>query len=207
MEVSEEEGKGREGREGGGRAARLLALDTPPRSTGDVSPEYFANATSEENDVLLLPSDYERRAVPPPTADAGDGATVVELGYIVEDILEVDDRTFSMAIELKLSMRWRDPRLRLTPSAANVSGGSVHLEIPSAARAMIWTPNFSIGHLISFAKLETLQPTEVLVVDPIDGERDFWLVHQGVYVIRMKCPMDFNQFPFDDHFCYFEVSA
>ena len=36
---------------------------------------------------------------------------------------------------------------------------------------------------------------------------DFRFVHEGAYVVRLKCPMNFDAFPFDTHYCYFEVRA
>ncbi len=45
---------------------------------------------------------------------------------------------------------------------------------------------------------------DVLTVVP-DKDGDFVFVHEGAYVVRLKCPMDFNSFPFDNHVCFFEV--
>ncbi len=74
-------------------------------------------------------------------------------------------------------------------------------------RKLLWSPNFSIMHLMEFTKLETLKPADFLMVVPDQNElNNFELLHQGTYVVRLKCPMEFDTFPFDHHLCYFEVS-
>ena len=40
--------------------------------------------------------------------------TVVQFGFIVEDVLEVDEENLSVELEFKMSMRWIDPRIMLT---------------------------------------------------------------------------------------------
>ncbi len=35
----------------------------------------------------------------------------VDIIFVVEDILEVNDQTFSMTVEVKILMSWRDRRL------------------------------------------------------------------------------------------------
>ncbi len=74
-------------------------------------------------------------------------------------------------------------------------------------RESVWTPNFSIAHLIEFTRLETLRRSDVLVAVPggDGGDGDFAFSHEGIYVVKLKCPMDFNAFPFDSHDCFFEV--
>ncbi len=38
-------------------------------------------------------------------------APSVEMLFVVEDIMEVNDQTFSLTVELKILMSWRDRRL------------------------------------------------------------------------------------------------
>ena len=47
--------------------------------------------------------------------------------------------------------------------------------------------------------------SDVLSVVPVGVDGDFVFVHEGAYVVRLKCPMNFNAFPFDSHECFFEV--
>ena len=49
--------------------------------------------------------------------------TVVIFGFIIEDVIEVDEDNLSVELEFKMSMRWTDPRIMLTElvSKANLS--------------------------------------------------------------------------------------
>ena len=49
--------------------------------------------------------------------------SVVYFGFIIEDVIEVDEENLSVEIEFKMSMRWTDPRIMLTAfvSKANLS--------------------------------------------------------------------------------------
>ena len=126
--------------------------------------------------------------------------------FLVEDILSVNDRTFSMSIELRLTMMWKDERIKMSPNISELNLPEEFLTLTSVDRKLLWVPSFSMGHLISFDKLGTLDDTESIRVEPLSGT-DFLLVHQGTYVVQMKCPMEFNTFPFDTHTCYFEVRS
>lgn len=84
------------------------------------------------------------------------------------------------------------------------------LTLDRATVDRIWMPTFSIRHLINFSKLETMRPVDSVMVLPDfynDNSEDdgFVFYQQGVYVVQLKCPMNFNRFPFDKHTCYFEV--
>ena len=49
--------------------------------------------------------------------------TVVIFGFIIEDMIEVNENNLSVELEFKMSMRWSDPRIMLTAfiSKANLS--------------------------------------------------------------------------------------
>ena len=49
--------------------------------------------------------------------------TVVQFGFIIEDVIEVDEDNLAIELEFKMSMRWIDPRIMLTAfvSKANLS--------------------------------------------------------------------------------------
>ena len=48
---------------------------------------------------------------------------MVIFGFIIEDVIEVDEDNLSVELEFKMSMRWTDPRIMLTElvSKANLS--------------------------------------------------------------------------------------
>ena len=117
---------------------------------------------------------------------------------------KVNDRSFSMTIELKMTMEWREPRISLNHGVFDQHFSDEELVLDSAIARQIWTPNFSIGHLIKFDRLETLNPADFLRVMP-ESNNNYSMYHQGTYVVKLKCPMEFNTFPFDRHVCFFEV--
>ena len=49
--------------------------------------------------------------------------TVIHFGFIIEDVIDIDEDNLSIEIELTMSMRWTDPRIMLTSfvSKANIS--------------------------------------------------------------------------------------
>ena len=47
--------------------------------------------------------------------------TIVCFGFIVEDLIEVDENNLAIEIEFKMAMRWADPRIKLTAFASNIS--------------------------------------------------------------------------------------
>lgn len=155
-------------------------------------------------DLIEVPEDYNAR-IPPSMAENGT-QTIVSFNFIVEDILEVSDKSFSMTIELKMTMHWNDPRLKLKPGIFEEHFLEENLVLDPKFVEDIWSPNFSIGHLISFDKLQTLKPSDFVMAIP-HSLTEFSLIQQGIYVIRLKCPLEFNTFPFDKHRCFFEVST
>ena len=91
-----------------------------------------------------------------------------------------------------------------SPNVFNDHYPEEKLLLSSSDRHNLWTPNISIRHLISFNKLHTLHATDSLRVVP-QSKDEFYFLHQGNYVVEMKCPMEFNTFPFDNHDCFFQV--
>ncbi|XP_059087058.1 glycine receptor subunit alphaZ1-like [Tigriopus californicus] len=153
-------------------------------------------------DLIDVPDDYNPR-IPPSLAENGT-RTIVSFNFIVEDILEVNDRSFSMTIELKMTMHWNDARLQLKPGIFEEHLLEENLVLDSNFVDSIWSPNFSIGHLISFDKLQTLKPADFVMAIP-HSLTELSLIQEGTYVIRLKCPLEFNTFPFDKHRCFFEI--
>ena len=47
--------------------------------------------------------------------------TKVTFGFIIEDVIEVDDQNLAIELEFKMSMRWVDPRIMLTASASKTN--------------------------------------------------------------------------------------
>ena len=62
--------------------------------------------------------------------------TVVYFGFIVEDVIEVDEENLSIELEFKMSMRWADPRVMLTAfvSEANPYRSSLWANISAMTR-------------------------------------------------------------------------
>ena len=44
--------------------------------------------------------------------------TKVTFGFIIEDVIEVDDQNLAVELEFKMSMRWVDHRITLTASGS-----------------------------------------------------------------------------------------
>ena len=47
--------------------------------------------------------------------------TKVTFGFIIEDVIEVDEQNLAVELEFKMSMRWVDHRIMLTASASETN--------------------------------------------------------------------------------------
>ena len=76
----------------------------------------------------------------------------------VLDVLEVDDKNFSVKINIYFGVFWTEERLKL-PSYLNSTNAHVIRWLPIDLKFMdhLWIPNLFVYNLVSFKALECLQ--------------------------------------------------
>jgi len=130
------------------------------------------------------------------------GKTHVRMNLEVLDVLRVDDKQFSVAIDMYFGVHWTERRLKL-PTFQN--GSTQHANwLPIDLNFMnhLWVPNVFVYNLASFEALNCLEKLAGLWI--VNHKNLFY--NQATHVTFM-CPMRFNKFPLDEHTCKFKVGS
>ena len=122
-----------------------------------------------------------------------------------------------MTLSMSTYLQWNDSRVAFEPPiAARIAvdrktssdsdpDGERLVPLEAAVNDLVWLPDIGVLHM---RRHEPLLDVEMGIEKSIfvtsDPDLRLYQTFQSVYTIN--CPLDFSDFPFDRHTCYFEVS-
>ena len=96
------------------------------------------------------------------------------------DVLKVDDKRFSVQINMYFGVFWTEERLKM-PKTTNLSESSGWLPIDVNFMTHLWVPNVFVYNLVAFEILECLQKLSGLWVV---GKQDLFY-NQVIFFFRL----------------------
>lgn len=142
----------------------------------------------------------EAPAAPPAPYLVGppERPTVVQVGFYLTDISDVDERNQSVELEGELSLRWRDPRMAFDAAASGLSQKVYQGNFQFSELFDGWWPELVLANGDRADEAGSV----LLKIDP-DGS----MTYLEKFTARIETPMALARFPFDAQQlrAYFEV--
>ena len=123
-------------------------------------------------------------------------ANEVTIKVDVLDVMDVNDKEFSVTMTMYFSVLWNEPRLETNKSVAE--GTPIDLQFLN----QLWVPNIFIYDLRSFTALNVLKKLAGLWI--INGNT---ILYNQASMVTFSCPMRFDLYPLDSHVCKFRVGS
>jgi len=142
---------------------------------------------------FCLPHNYSTLELPNPKL-----ITNIEMDLEVLDLLKVDDKKFSVSINMYFGIKWNETRLDIRNRISNESFLPLDIRFVNE----LWVPNIFIYSLVSFTPLVCIKSLAGLWVVE---EKE--LFYNQLSHITFMCPMRFNKFPLDSHTCSFWIGS
>lgn len=146
------------------------------------------------NDILK-PDRYDKQVRPSGTNES-TGPLVVRTNLYVRSISDINDKKMEYSVQLTFRQQWKDERLKYNDVAGQLK--YVNLDDPSK----IWLPDTFFPNEISGHFHDLLQPNNLLRIYP-DGE----VLHSVRISLRLSCPMNLANFPFDRQVCGLTIAS
>ena len=143
---------------------------------------------------FCLPDHYEK--LEPPTTDSFN---TVFIEMDIMDVLQVNDKEFSVTLTMYFTVRWVEPRL--INNNTNVDPGK-WTPIDLQFLHHLWVPNIFIYDLRSFMALNVLQKLAGVWI--LGGNE---VNYNQATSVTFLCPMRFDLYPLDSHICKFRVGS
>ncbi|KAH9369298.1 hypothetical protein HPB48_012374 [Haemaphysalis longicornis] len=124
------------------------------------------------------------------------GPLVVRTNLYVRSISDINDKKMEYSVQLTFRQQWKDERLKYNDVAGQLK--YVNLDDPSK----IWLPDTFFPNEISGHFHDLLQPNNLLRIYP-DGE----VLHSVRISLRLFCPMNLANFPFDRQVCGLTIAS
>ncbi|XP_040576873.1 glutamate-gated chloride channel subunit beta [Lepeophtheirus salmonis] len=144
---------------------------------------------------FCLPRNYEKLESPKPLK-----TTTIHVEVDVMDVLNVNDKEFSVTLSMYFSVRWEEPRLITNHSRPHVSGEMTPIDLEFLHH--LWVPNIFIYDLRSFNTLNVLKKLAGVWIS-----EDKEIYYNQAAAVTFLCPMRFDKYPLDSHICKFRVGS
>ena len=168
--------------------ATLLSLATmQTESMALCSEESDSNICSKEPDY----NKYRNPDYPNPTT--------VHLDIIIRNILDLDEEKHLFEIVASSNARWREKRIDIR---------SISVTNPQSVRPTeaelneVWTTNPTYPNAAIVSKRFTYNTA---TRDKLSGS--IWFKYTMVYKSFLTCAMDFSNYPFDSHICFWKLRS
>ncbi len=142
---------------------------------------------------FCLPELYEKLETP-----HSDTVNHVNVELDIMDVLNVNDKEFSVTLTMYFTVKWEEQRLMTNMSL----GDDVWTPIDLQFLDHLWVPNIFIYNLRSFTALNVLQKLAGVWFLGTDK-----VYYNQATAITFLCPMRFDFFPLDQHICKFKVGS
>jgi hypothetical protein len=158
-----------------------------------------ADNIKEDHDCVggyCLPKNYSKLTMP-----GNDFPLQIQMVLDIQQILEVDDLSFTVTLCMIIGMIWKEPRL-LRPDDVNndhqASFKPLHLDFLD----LLWTPDIYIRDMKSLQTNSILSKFAGLL--PFNESS---LYYSEEAIITLWCPMRFDTYPFDSHYCTMKIGS
>ena len=182
-----------------------------PISTLDDDQAYFKECIKEGGQLLgslkkiCIESEYLGEIQWWPTSDREDLRTELSVDIRNFQVIQIDTSMDTITMGMKMTIEWPEYRIDLNDSGQvyNLKSQIMYLDMEEQKR--IWSPRIVIGNnMVSKEKIG-----EVFgFYRKFDMTNFFQYVGINTFYLStiVKCDMDLQDFPFDDHVCQLEVS-
>ena len=159
---------------------------------------------------VCLPNSYQVMKPPDISIDTPVGVVIHAKRF-----LEINERRRSITLVIELLLFWEDPRIKIHDSGLN---GNVTLPRLTTSQPFIWAP-FLYPDIINIREINNVYG-DGISVGFIKGRdtnqalsRDLFTPNATVlyafpmWKVKVFCPFDFSNFPFDQQKCSFTIAA
>jgi len=153
-----------------------------------------------------LPVTYDKKK-PPILFNDEDGSKMnLHFTFSVREVSKVTDSEQTLKIPMYFTVSWRDDRLSVEQQHkawSQSTTGPVNMSTEDAETLkLLWKPNLEIYGLQEFKKHNILSEMAGLRIS-----RSKRITFDIKVTIVVSCQMSFNDYPFDEHTCYFQVGS
>jgi len=125
----------------------------------------------------------------------------IKMNLEVLDVLNVNDKKFSVALSMYFGVHWKEDRLIL-PGDGHNNSGAEWVPIDLDFMQYLWVPNVFVYDIAEFHAIECLKRLAGIWV-----VKDKELFYNQATHLTFMCPMRFNRFPLDTHVCKFKIGS
>ena len=125
------------------------------------------------------------------------------IGMDINEVMEINDKDYSITIAMYFNVEWQEPRLELAPHENSNKEEEVFISTSVDLIKDLWLPNPFIHNLKTFKLIDG-------VMSKLSGlwvTTDKDLMYSQSTLITFICPMRFDKFPFDIQICQFRVGS
>lgn len=163
------------------------------------------NASVSKKLPWCLPKNYDKKK--PPFLFDDEGQTMnIHYAFSIREVSEVIDSEQTLEIPMYFTVAWTDDRLVVDQTHRawkKSTTGPVNESTEDAETLkLFWKPNLEIYGLQEFKKHNILNEMAGLRIS-----RSKVITFDIKVTIVISCQMDFNDYPFDDHTCFFQVGS
>lgn len=174
---------------------------------------------------ICLQSNYDRDQKPP----SHNGEPIlVDMTYILDNILSVDSDLNIVGIQLSLMQTWMDTRIFLKNQSFSENNCD-WISLPDSLHKIseqlptIWIPNIWVYSMTDFKLKYALQQQSVLQMYKADEscpdtlatlkaispstKAGYLLKYYTQFDLFLKCNMSYEKFPFDDNTCKIQITS
>ena len=168
----------------------------------DVTPEQFDEQLAAL--VWCLPKTYNMEK--PPFVVTDTHRLNLAFRFDIREISEIDDRGQYLSIPMYFNVAWLENRLWINQSAIawdeTVTGPQNEVTEDVHVMEEIWIPDLEIYGLEKFGSKKVLKEMSGLRI-----KRDKTIEYNARVTITVSCRMEFDNYPFDTHDCFFQVGS
>ncbi|TRY78141.1 hypothetical protein TCAL_09317, partial [Tigriopus californicus] len=146
--------------------------------------------------ALKVPRDYNKNVQPP------GKPTIVDIGFIVNDVLEIDDDAYSVTLKMEMPMYWNDSRIQFNTTLLDQVSPNRWLYIDPNWKDDLWFPSLVVQNMQEFKTITSIKSNEKLMITEIPDKRFHYV---AMHLIKFTCGLKFDFFPFDIHLCSMKV--
>ena len=140
----------------------------------------------EENVVCSLVTHYDKNVPPPAT---GNQPVPIDIAVELRHISDIDEEKHTITLIAYIILQWADPRLK----------------VPKKSLAMdldtIWIPDTYFQNSVQVKPIPNMKAKSGKKLVMYNSN----IVLYDAFAITFECKMNFDQFPFDQHNCAFEI--
>jgi len=189
-----------------GLDANRRHLDPPGASSIHCNSSHAHSSLGHETVPWCIPRGYEVTKPPFLYKPPGEQKMNLSFTFSIREISEVKDSDQVLKIPMYFTVAWEENRLMVDPehrSWADDSTGPMD-ETTEEAETLeqLWRPNLEIYGLEEFTNHKILGQMAGLRIT-----KNKWVKYDTKVTIEISCQMDFSQYPFDRHVCFFQVGS